>query len=75
MIVTESITINNRAFTKTYSDSGCMVEREGIRYSEAIDPAEYGRMYTETDERIDPGDLTETEQKAQAYDIITGVSK
>ena len=34
-----------------YSDSGYMVEREGVRYSEAIDPAELGRTYTETDEK------------------------
>lgn len=50
MIVTESLTINGRAFVKTYSDSGYMVERDGVRYSEAIDPAEFGRTYMETDE-------------------------
>ena len=52
MIVTENMTINGKAFVKTYSDSGYMVEREGVRYSEAIDPAEFGRTYTETDEHI-----------------------
>lgn len=50
MIQTEKLTIGDRAFIKTYSDSGMMVERDGVRYSEAIDPAEYGRVYTETDE-------------------------
>lgn len=75
MIVTENMTINGKTFVKTYSDSGYMVERDGIRYSEAIDPAEYGRKYTETDERIPYDDLTETEQKAAAYDILTGVSE
>ena len=50
MIQTEKLTISDRAFIKTYSDSGMMVERDGVRYSEAIDPAEYGRVYTETDE-------------------------
>ena len=73
MIKTENLTINNRAFVRTYSDSGFMVERDGVRYSEAIDPAELGRTYTETDELIEGEDLTETEQKAMAYDIITGV--
>lgn len=72
MIKTENLTINNRAFVRTYSDSGYMIERDGVRYSEAIDPAELGRTYTETDEPIDT-DMTETEQKAMAYDIITGV--
>ena len=40
---------------RTYSDSGMMIERDGVRYSEAIDPAELGRTYTETDEPIDMG--------------------
>ena len=66
MIKTESMTINGKAFICTYSDSGFMVEREGVRYSEAIDPAEFNRQYTETDEPIE--ELSETEQKALAYD-------
>ena len=53
MIVTEDLTINGRAFVKTYSDIGMMVERDGVRYSEAIDPAEFGRQYTETDKPIE----------------------
>lgn len=75
MIKTENLTINNRAFVRTYSDSGFMIERDGVRYSEAIDPAELGRTYTETDEPIEGKDMTEIEQKAMAYDIITGVSE
>ena len=49
MIVKENLTIKGRAFVKTYSDKGMMVEREGVQYSEAIDPAEFDRQYTETD--------------------------
>lgn len=52
MIKTEDLTIGGRAFVKTYSDEGYMVERDGVRYSEAIDPAEFGRVYIETDEKI-----------------------
>jgi hypothetical protein len=54
MIKTENLTIGGRAFVKTYSDEGYMVERDGVRYSEAIDPAEFGRQYIETDEKIEP---------------------
>ena len=64
MIITEQITINNRQFTKTYSDSGFMVERDGEQYSEAIDPIEFAseRIYTETDIPIEgEGDLTVTD--------------
>ena len=53
MIITEKLTINSKTFVKTYSDSGYMVERDGIRYSEAIDPADMNRVYTETDVPID----------------------
>lgn len=44
---------------RTYSDKGMMIERDGVRYEEAIDPAELNREYTETDEPIDG----ETEQE------------
>ena len=62
MIITENMTINGKAFIKTYSDIGMMVERDGVRYSEAIDPAEFGRQYTETDEPIEK-DETESEEE------------
>lgn len=39
---------------RTYSDRGMMIERDGVRYSEAIDPAELNRQYTETDEPVEP---------------------
>lgn len=37
---------------RTYSDRGMMIERDGVRYDEAVDPAELNRQYTETDEPI-----------------------
>lgn len=73
MIVTEFMTIKGKAFVRTYSDNGYMVEREGVRYAEAIDPAEFGRIYTKTDEPIEHG-MTEIEEKAKAYDILVGVA-
>ena len=63
MVVRENITINGREFIRNYSDSGYMIERDGVRYGEAIDPIEYSneRIYTETDELIPvpPEDLEE----------------
>ena len=53
MIVKENIEIGDRAFVKTYSDGGFYIERDGVRYSEAIDPAELGRTYTETNVPIE----------------------
>lgn len=43
---------------RTYSDAGFYIERDGIRYAEAVDPAELNRTYTETDELI-PTEETE----------------
>lgn len=56
---------------RTYSDKGMMVEREGIRYEEAIDPAELNREYTETDEPIegDPTGATEADYQAALRDM------
>lgn len=55
MIVTEyfKTRADGVVLNRTYSDSGYMIERDGVRYSEAIDPAELGRTYTETDELIE----------------------
>ena len=54
MVITENVTINGREFARNYSDEGFMIERDGVRYSEAIDPIEFKdeRTYTETDEPI-----------------------
>ena len=49
MIKTELITIDNRQLRRTWSDVGFMIERDGVMYSEAVDPVEFDRMYTETD--------------------------
>jgi hypothetical protein len=38
---------------RTYSDKGKMIERDGAIYSEAVDPINSGREYTETDEPIE----------------------
>lgn len=46
-IITEIFYINNKQFTKTYSDAGRYVVRDGISYSEACDPSEFNRQYTE----------------------------
>lgn len=61
MIIKEQLTINGRDFIRTYSDIGMMVERDGVQYSEAIDPAEFGREYTETDIPVEGEEEPESE--------------
>lgn len=70
MIITETLTINGREFIKTVSDAGFYIEREGVRYSEAIDPAEFGRVYTETDEPIEPIEREEDLDDPERQDEI-----
>ena len=73
MLITEKVNIRNRDFIRTYSDEGRYVVRDGVSYSEAIDPLDSGRVYTEGE--VMPGevtDMTEVEAKAKAYDILVG---
>lgn len=66
-IKTEHFDVNGRDFIRTYSDAGRYVVRDGVSYSEACDPAEFGRTYTEgelmpEDERpVDPDAVTAEE--------------
>ena len=71
-IVQEHFHIGEKEFIRTYSDAGMMIHGgfpEG-NYDEAIDPAESNRTYTETDIPIE---TDEQADKAEAYDILTGV--
>lgn len=68
MIVTETVTINGGTFTRTYSDAGRFVVRDGVSYEEAIDPLNSGRAYTE-------GEIMDDDISAEeAVDIILGVT-
>jgi len=72
MIKTESFFVGEKEFTRTYSDRNMMIHGgvpEGD-YTEATDPAELGRTYTETDIPID--DETTEADKAEAFDILLG---
>ena len=53
MIVKTTKEINGVEYKYTYSDAGMMIERNGARYSEALDPIGSGREYIETDEPIE----------------------
>lgn len=55
MIITEYFRTREDGvvLNRTYSDLNMMIERDGVRYAEAIDPAELGRLYVETDEPVE----------------------
>lgn len=60
MIKTETFTINDKQFIRTYSDRGMMIHGGSPEadYAEALDPAEFGRTYIETNIPIEGGDDT-----------------
>lgn len=66
MIQTETVTINGRRFVRTWSDAGMMIHGGSPEadYSEAYDPAEFNRTYTETDIPIE-------EPKSEAEEIVS----
>lgn len=49
MIIKEAINIRGTDYIRHYSDAGKYIERDGVRYSEAIDPIGSDREYTESD--------------------------
>lgn len=61
MIVTEYYMTRKDGvvLNRAYSDAGFFIERDGIRYEDAVDPAELNRQYTETDELIPVEEMEE----------------
>lgn len=73
MIKTETFEKNGRTLVRTRSDAGYRIRQDGTGavYDEAVDPADSGRTYTETDEQRPDAELTAEE----ALNIITGVTQ
>lgn len=71
MIVQQQI---SDTLVRTYSDKGVKIHGgfPEADYDDAIDPISAHREYTETDIPVDEEEPT-VEEKAEAYDILTGV--
>lgn len=71
MIVQQQI---SDTLVRTYSDKGVKIHGgfPEADYDDAIDPISAHREYTETDIPVDEDEPT-VEEKAEAYDILTGV--
>ena len=59
---------------KTYSNEGYIIHKLNTEeyYSEAIDVENTPFEYEETEEKIETEEISEVEEKAQAYDILIG---
>lgn len=68
IIQTEPMTINNHALIRTCSDAGFKIRKSGTDeiYDEAIDPADGGRTYSETNE---PVEMPEEDDEAEKHYI------
>lgn len=53
MIIQTTKEINGVMYVYTYSDSGFMIERDGVEYSEAVDVTDAPYTYTETETPIE----------------------
>ena len=69
MIIKTTKEINGVMYAYAYSDSGYMIERDGVRYSEAVDPRDSARVYTETEELIE-AEGSEEEQDIPAEEAL-----
>lgn len=65
MVITETIVINEKEFIRNYSSLGYFIERDGVKYAEAIDPVGSNRVYTEV--------ITDEEATEEAY--LTALAK
>ena len=67
MIHTETVTLNGKQYSRTYSGR-YYIERNGAQYVEAVDPINSGRQYTETNIPLPVEEVSSDD----ALNIITG---
>ena len=72
MIVQTTKEINGVMYAYTYSNSGFMIERDGVEYSEAIDVEGASYTYTETESPIEMPEMT-TEERLQDAETALGI--
>lgn len=75
MIVEEYFTLGGVQHVRRYSNSGVQIASDdGIEYSVAEDLVSVGKVYHETETPVEQ-DETDFADKAEAYDILMGVSE
>lgn len=72
MLKTNMIIIEGKSFNHTFSDSGFMIERNGLTYIDALDPIDLNRKYTETNIKINDEINYEVNDYKTALQILMG---
>ena len=72
--IRETKIINGEKFVHKYSVNGMKIGCGGVLYDDAWDLEYLNLEYTETDIPVEAEATTETEQKAAAFDYLTGRS-
>lgn len=70
MLKTETVIIDGKEYTRTWSDIGMLIERDGTLYLDAIDPIGSGRIYTETDKEPEIIDM-----EAEEADYLSALNR
>lgn len=58
---------------RTYSDTNHYIERGGVKYSEAIDPEDLGRVYIETDDLISEDENESNNKYGISEDVYNSI--
>lgn len=66
----QTIEINGILYDYHVSDIGMMIERDGVQYSEAIDPLGSKREYTETDIPIESDEVDPETALTEILEVI-----
>ena len=71
MIKIENVEINGLKLVHTYSDAGYTISQNesGVEYSDAIDPADSVRTYTETENKIEKEPAPDADTDGEAAEV------
>lgn len=71
MIISETVEINGKSYTKTYSNNNKYITRDSVLYVDAVDNLGTDRTYTETDQDIEHPEPESLEAKVQKIENKT----
>ena len=71
MIIVETIELNGIQYKRTYSDT-YTITRDGVEYTEAIDPYDSDRVYEETETKLEDVLVELTPVETEQEETVNG---